>query len=111
MTRLQAPLQFSDMAGNPYSEPLVQLLQHLVNHGSYHRGQVITMLRQAGGETVALDMLFFFREQRRLRKRASTVQSFASGIVDSSRRRTCLGDYSRFAGRKRRQQRPALRRT
>jgi uncharacterized damage-inducible protein DinB len=60
---LDAPLAFKDMAGNPYSEPLGQLLQHLVNHGTYHRGQVTTMLRQAGAETVALDMLFFFREQ------------------------------------------------
>ncbi len=61
--RLQAPLQFNDMAGNPYSEPLVQLLQHLVNHGTYHRGQVITLLRQAGSEAVSLDLLFFFRER------------------------------------------------
>jgi uncharacterized damage-inducible protein DinB len=59
---LQAPLQFNDMAGTPYAEPLVQLMQHLVNHGTYHRGQVTTMLRQLGAETVALDMLYFFRE-------------------------------------------------
>jgi uncharacterized damage-inducible protein DinB len=59
---LQAPLQFRDMAGTPYAEPLVQLMQHLVNHGTYHRGQVTTMLRQLGAETVALDMLYFFRE-------------------------------------------------
>jgi uncharacterized damage-inducible protein DinB len=60
---LHAPLNFNDMSGNPYSELLVQLLQHVVNHGTYHRGQVTTMLRQAGAETVALDMLYFFREQ------------------------------------------------
>jgi uncharacterized damage-inducible protein DinB len=62
--RLQAQLQFNDMAGTPYAEPLVQLLQHLVNHGTYHRGQVTTLLRQAGAETGSLDMLFFFREQQ-----------------------------------------------
>ena len=60
---LQAPLAFKDMSGTPYSEPLVQLLQHVVNHGTYHRGQVTTMLRQLGAATVALDMLYFFREQ------------------------------------------------
>jgi len=59
---LQARLQFSDMAGTPYAEPLVQLMQHLVNHGTYHRGQVTTMLRQLGAETTPLDMLYFFRE-------------------------------------------------
>jgi uncharacterized damage-inducible protein DinB len=35
----------------------------VVNHGTYHRGQVTSMLRQVGAETVALDMLYFFREQ------------------------------------------------
>jgi uncharacterized damage-inducible protein DinB len=59
---LHARLQFSDMAGTPYSEPLVQLMQHLVNHGTYHRGQVTTMLRQVGGKAASLDMLYFFRE-------------------------------------------------
>jgi uncharacterized damage-inducible protein DinB len=62
--RMLAPLQFNDMAGNAYSEPLVQLLQHLVNHGTYHRGQVTTLLRHAGAETLSLDMLFFFRERQ-----------------------------------------------
>jgi uncharacterized damage-inducible protein DinB len=60
---LHAPLHFKDMSGTRYSTPLVQLLQHVVNHGTYHRGQVTTMLRQVGAETVALDMLYFFREQ------------------------------------------------
>jgi uncharacterized damage-inducible protein DinB len=59
---LQAPLHFSDMAGTPYAEPLVHLMQHLANHGTYHRGQVTTMLRQLGAETTALDMVYFFRE-------------------------------------------------
>jgi uncharacterized damage-inducible protein DinB len=59
---LQARLQFNDMAGTAYVEPLVQLMLHLVNHGTYHRGQVTTMLRQVGAEAVALDMLYFFRE-------------------------------------------------
>jgi uncharacterized damage-inducible protein DinB len=62
--RLHAPSQFTDMAGTPYAEPLVQLLQHLVNHSTYHRGQVTTMLRQTGGEAASLDMLYFFRENR-----------------------------------------------
>ena len=59
---LQAPLNYQDMSGNPYSQPLSELMQHLVNHGTYHRGQVTTLLRQAGAPTIALDMLYFFRE-------------------------------------------------
>ncbi len=55
---------YLDMSGKPHSEPLDELLQHVVNHGTYHRGQVTTLLRQAGGETVSLDMLYFFRERQ-----------------------------------------------
>jgi len=61
---LHAELKFSDMAGNPYSVPLVQSMQHVVNHGTYHRGQVTTLLRQSGAETIALDMIFFFYEEQ-----------------------------------------------
>ena len=60
---LQAPLHFKDMAGTPYAMPLVELMQHLANHSTYHRGQVTTMLRQVAAETVALDMVYFFREK------------------------------------------------
>src|SRR5271157_6623897 len=60
--RLHANLQYTDMAGKPFVLPLVQLMQHVVNHGTYHRGQVTTMLRQVGAEAASLDMLFFFRE-------------------------------------------------
>src|SRR5271167_1793074 len=33
---LQAPLHFKDMAGTPYAMPLVELMQHLANHSTYH---------------------------------------------------------------------------
>jgi uncharacterized damage-inducible protein DinB len=59
---LHAKLQFTDMAGTPCAAPLVQLMQHVVNHGTYHRGQVTTILRQVGAEAASLDMLYFFRE-------------------------------------------------
>lgn len=60
---LQCHLSYTDMAGKSFSMPLVELAQHVVNHGTYHRGQITTLLRQVGGETVPLDMSFFFREQ------------------------------------------------
>lgn len=61
---LHAPLRYNGSDGQEFSMPLVQLLQHVVNHGTYHRGQVTTLLRQVGAETVSLDMVFFYREQQ-----------------------------------------------
>jgi uncharacterized damage-inducible protein DinB len=39
------------------------MLQHLVNHGTYHRGQVATMLRQLGAKPNSSDLIFFYRER------------------------------------------------
>jgi uncharacterized damage-inducible protein DinB len=42
-----------------------QSLQHVVNHGSYHRGQVVTMLRQLGAQPPeSMDMVRFYRERQ-----------------------------------------------
>jgi uncharacterized damage-inducible protein DinB len=40
------------------------MLQHVVNHGTYHRGQVTTMLRQLGAAPPKdLDLIAFYRER------------------------------------------------
>jgi uncharacterized damage-inducible protein DinB len=45
------------------SQPFSSTLQHLVNHGTYHRGQVVTMLRQLGAEAPpSTDLIAYFRE-------------------------------------------------
>jgi len=49
--------------GNPNSQPLWQMLQHLANHGSYHRGQAAAMLRQVGAAPVATDLILYYRER------------------------------------------------
>jgi uncharacterized damage-inducible protein DinB len=50
-------------AGAPQSAPLSQMLQHLVNHGTYHRGQVATMLRQLDAKPIGTDLIVFYRER------------------------------------------------
>lgn len=42
--------------------PLVSSMQHVVNHSSYHRGQVVTLLRQLGKTPPVTDFLVFFDE-------------------------------------------------
>lgn len=43
--------------------PLWQTLLHVVNHGSYHRGQVSMLLRQLGHESVTNDYIFYCLER------------------------------------------------
>ena len=40
--------------------PLSQLLQHVVNHSSYHRGQVATLIRQLGATPAKTDLVTYF---------------------------------------------------
>jgi uncharacterized damage-inducible protein DinB len=51
------------MTSGVISAPLAHYLQHLANHGSYHRGQVVTMLRQLGAKATGSDLLGFYRER------------------------------------------------
>jgi uncharacterized damage-inducible protein DinB len=47
----------------PQAQPLWHMLQHLANHGTYHRGQVTTMLRQLGAKPQATDLILFYRQR------------------------------------------------
>jgi uncharacterized damage-inducible protein DinB len=41
------------------------MLQHVMNHSSYHRGQVTTMLRQLGAQVNPVDLLVFMDMKRK----------------------------------------------
>ncbi len=57
-------ITYKDLKGNEFRQVLSGLMQHLVNHSSYHRGQVVTMLRQLGVKPVATDLIVFLRERQ-----------------------------------------------
>jgi uncharacterized damage-inducible protein DinB len=52
-------LDWINIKGEPKNEVLYKILLHIVNHGTYHRGQVITMIKQAGGEVVSTDLVYY----------------------------------------------------
>ncbi|HEX9652931.1 MAG TPA: DinB family protein, partial [bacterium] len=60
---LNKVISYRNTAGQPFANPLWQMMRHVVNHSTYHRGQVTTMLRQLGAEAVATDLIVFFREK------------------------------------------------
>lgn len=59
---LAKPRPYRNLKGDAFSEPLVDQLVHVVNHSSYHRGQVATLSRQAGFAAPATDLIVFKRE-------------------------------------------------
>ncbi|HEX8984059.1 MAG TPA: DinB family protein [Bryobacteraceae bacterium] len=58
----RAPLAYTDYRGRCWSQPPWQLVLHIVNHGTHHRGQVSGFLRAMGHTPPKLDLIAFYRE-------------------------------------------------
>lgn len=53
-------LHYKNLAGQAHSLPLWQVVMHAVNHATYHRGQITTLLRQLGHKPVSTDLHVFY---------------------------------------------------
>ncbi len=49
--------------GQQYVHRLLETLQHTVDHSSYHRGQIVTMLRQLNVKPPSTGLIGFYREK------------------------------------------------
>ena len=49
---LEHVFAYQNFKGEAFKQPLYEMLLHLFNHQTYHRGQLVTMLRQAGVEAI-----------------------------------------------------------
>jgi uncharacterized damage-inducible protein DinB len=47
--------------GTAYNNKLSDIIRHVVNHGTYHRGQITSMLRQLGEKGVSTDLIAYYR--------------------------------------------------
>ncbi len=54
-------ISYKDTRGNPYTTPAWQIVLHLVNHGTHHRGQISGFLRAMGHTPPALDLIAYYR--------------------------------------------------
>jgi uncharacterized damage-inducible protein DinB len=61
--QLELPLNWTASSGEAATAPLWQAVLHLVNHATYHRGQVVSLLRQMGYPPPSTDLIAFFRER------------------------------------------------
>jgi uncharacterized damage-inducible protein DinB len=56
-----APVHYRMSSGVEGDSPLWQIVLHVANHGSYHRGQVSAMLRAEGFAPAATDLMLYYR--------------------------------------------------
>lgn len=63
--KLAATITYRAFNGQDATLPYWQMLQHLINHGSYHRGQITTLVRQLGAPAPkGMDLVAFYRERQ-----------------------------------------------
>jgi uncharacterized damage-inducible protein DinB len=67
-------VHYHDLKGNPYSSTLSEIVMHVVNHATHHRGQVSGFLRTLGHTPPPLDLIFYYRELQ-----ARTAQASSPG--------------------------------
>lgn len=53
---------YTDLRGNPHQTAVGDVILHLVNHGTHHRGQVSGFLRTLGSVPPPLDLILFLRQ-------------------------------------------------
>ena len=58
---MQVMVAYKNLKGDPHEQPLWQILLHLVNHGTHHRGQVSGFLRAMGHGPPVLDLIHYYR--------------------------------------------------
>jgi uncharacterized damage-inducible protein DinB len=59
---LDRVVDYHNTKGEPHRRRIWQMMRHVVNHSSYHRGQVTTMLRQLGAPAISTDLVYYFAD-------------------------------------------------
>lgn len=59
---LSLVIRYSTVDGQPVSSAVGDILTHVVNHSTYHRGQVARLVAECGGAVAATDFILFARE-------------------------------------------------
>jgi uncharacterized damage-inducible protein DinB len=65
--KLHETFVMKTLKGGTFTHVYWQAFQHLINHSTYHRGQIVTMLRQTGVPPPSTDLILFYRETNKLR--------------------------------------------
>lgn len=59
--QLDEPLSYENLSGKPFSTPRGRILDHVLFHGAYHRGQIATQMRADGCTPSATDYIQYTR--------------------------------------------------
>jgi uncharacterized damage-inducible protein DinB len=60
--QLSSSVCYRNSKGAEFTTPLEDVLQHVVLHSAYHRGQVAAVVRRAGGKPASTDYSVYIRQ-------------------------------------------------
>jgi uncharacterized damage-inducible protein DinB len=55
-------IEYKDLKGDSHRTPVWQIVLHVVNHATLHRGQAMSLLRQLGVSAPPTDLIYYYRE-------------------------------------------------
>jgi uncharacterized damage-inducible protein DinB len=58
---LQTEIKYVTSKGDPFTNTIRDILFHIINHSTYHRGQIAADFRQNGLEPIVTDYIFYKR--------------------------------------------------
>lgn len=61
--QLASELEWTNSRGETHRRSLLQAVLHLVNHSTYHRGQIVTLIRQLGYDPPSTDLVYFWSDR------------------------------------------------
>ncbi len=62
---LAVEVRYTTTEGKECCSTVLDILTHVVNHSSYHRGQIATMVAQCGARPAPTDFIFYSRSEAR----------------------------------------------
>lgn len=62
-SEFSANIDYATFAGQPFTNTIQDILFHIINHSTYHRGQIAVDFRETGLEPLVTDYVFWKRER------------------------------------------------
>lgn len=57
-------IEYKNQQGNTFQNTLHEIIMHCINHSTFHRGQIVTMLRLAGMTNLfSTDLITYYRQR------------------------------------------------